>query len=374
LPGDTGKERAARLPALIFAHAPTAGLRVAALTVLDRLVVAAHRAGASPITIVSSEPLPALERTVALGIPYAVAAAPPAPAGPVLVADGGLLTQATDVRALLQQHARLSTTAGERLPIGVLPRLETDWRAALDRQPALAAQGAAAPVTDLASARAAERMLWASLTSSADGLVDRFFNRPCGRPLSKMLAHTPISPNAVSLVSTGIGLAAAAGFATGAYPAAVAAALLFQLSAIVDCVDGDLARVLFKESPLGKWLDLAGDQVVHVAVFAAIAAGVIRGGGTPWAAWLGASAVLGAAFSFAVVLRGMRRPAGEQGERLKKLIDALTNRDFSVLVLALACFDRLEWFLWLAAVGSHVFWLAALALQLGAASRSQPAR
>jgi phosphatidylglycerophosphate synthase len=362
------------LPALIFFDEPTAGLKIAALTLLDRLVVTIHRAGASSITIATRNPLPRLERTAALGIPVRVAPEPPAASGALLVAESGLLVEPADVRALMQQGARLTTATGARLPIGVLSGVDTAWQEALDQRPARAAQGVAARVTDAATLPAAERALWASLTSSADGLVDKVFNRPCGRPLSKLLVHTPISPNAVSLASMAIGLVAAYAFAVGRYPATVVAAILFQLSAVVDCVDGDIARALFKESPFGKWLDLAGDQVVHLAVFAGITVGLVRDGESPFAVWLGASAVLGALLSFAVVVRGMRQPANGRSQLLQKLIDAVTNRDFSVLVLALACFDRLEWFLWLSAIGSHVFWLTALGLQVGTPSRENPAR
>jgi phosphatidylglycerophosphate synthase len=368
------RERNGSMPALIFCDEQTGGLKIAALTLLDRLVVVVHRAGVSSITIVAGNPLPSLERTTALGIPVQVVSTIPVASGSMLVAGSGLLVQAADVRALMRQGGRLTTAAGERLPIGVLTRIGPAWPAALDQQPPLVAQGVAVRITDAATARVAERALWASLTTSADGLVDRIFNRPCGRLLSKLLVHTPISPNAVSLASIVLGLIAAGGFAVGSYPAAVAAAILFQLSAVVDCVDGELARVLFKESPLGKWLDLAGDQVVHLSIFAAIAVGLVRNGDSPFAVWLGASAVLGALLSFAVVLRGMRQPANDRSHLMQKLIDSVTNRDFSVLVLALACFNRLEWFLWLSAIGSHVFWLVALGLQRGAPARENPAR
>lgn len=373
-PGNPSKEKNASMPALIFCDEPTGGLKIAALTVLDRLAVAIHRAGAGPITIVTAKPPPSLERTAALGIPVQVAPEPPASSGAMLVAGSGLLVHPADVRALVQQGARLTAAGGAPLPIGVLSRPGADWQAALDQAPALAAQGVAVRVTDAATARAAERVLWASLNCSADGFVDKFFNRPCGRLLSRLLVHTSVSPNAVSLASIAIGLVAAGCFALGSYPAAVVAAILFQLSAIVDCVDGDLARMLFKESPLGKWLDLAGDQVVHVSVFAAIALGLMRNGASPFAAWLGAGAVLGALLSFVVVLRGMRQPANDRSPLLQKMIDSVTNRDFSVLVLALACGNRLEWFLWLSAIGSHVFWLTALGLQLATPARENPAR
>lgn len=334
-------------------------------------MVAVHRGGAGPITIVATNTRLVLKRASALGIPVRIATDAPPREVSTLVASSNLLVQAADVRVLLEHGGCLATAEGTLLPIGVLPAGDAPWRTALDALPTLQARGVACRITDAVSARQTERALWASLTSSSDGLVDRVFNRPCGRVLSKVLVHTPVSPNAVSLVSIGIGLVAAGFFAAGSYRAVLVGALLFQLSAIVDCVDGDLARVLFKESPLGKWLDLAGDQVVHVAVFAAIAVGLSRGGQSPLALWLGVSAVAGALLSFAVVVRGMKRPASDRSRLLQKLIDAATNRDFSVLVLVLACFHRLDWFLWMSAIGSHGFWMLALALQTGSRGKER---
>jgi phosphatidylglycerophosphate synthase len=139
-------------------------------------------------------------------------------------------------------------------------------------------------------------------------------------------------------------------------------------------VDGDLARVLFKESTFGKWLDLGGDQVVHVAVFGAIAVGLVQNGQSPHGLWLGLSAVLGAVLSFAVVVRGMRRPPDHPNGLLSRLIDSATNRDFSVLILILAGVGRLGWFLWMTAIGSHLFWMTALVLQLSSRAEGPRAR
>jgi phosphatidylglycerophosphate synthase len=120
---------------------------------------------------------------------------------------------------------------------------------------------------------------------------------------------------------------------------------------------------VFKESSLGKWLDIVGDQIVHVSVFAGIALGLMKSNpGTP-AGWLGLSAIAGALLSFAVVLRGFRLPPSEQKSRMQKMIDGATTRDFSVLLMALAILGKLDLFLWLTAIGSHCFWVALLALQ-----------
>ena len=368
-----------KIPALVFAF-EQAAWKIAGLTLLDRLIVAIHRAGAGPITVVTEEPLPPLQRTRALGLEVQVSQAIPRMKGFILIAEATLLVQAGDIKRCLEAHARLvepdTKEVPELLPIGVVeergsPLQGEEGRAAFEEYlevlvwpplPVVEAKGVAREIRDRATARKAQKELWASMRSTADGFVDRVFNRPVGRFLSKILIYTPVSPNLISIASIVIGVVAALFLGEGSYRWALIGALLFQLSAIVDCVDGEIARILFKESPLGKWLDLAGDQIVHISVFAGIAFGVLRNGGGKEAIWLGLSAVIGALISFAVVLRGMRQPT-ETGGSLQKLIDAATNRDFSVLVLVLALIQKLPWFLWMAGIGSHLFWITALGLQ-----------
>ena len=141
-----------------------------------------------------------------------------------------------------------------------------------------------------------------------------------------------------------------------------------KCSAIVDCVDGDLARVLFKESRMGKWLDIVGDQVVHFSVFVSIGVGLYR---APYrepcpVLLLAASAAIGVVISFAVVVaHGLLQPEDQRSTRLQKLVDATTNRDFSVLLIFLAVVGKLAWFLWMSAIrGADVYWLLALSVQL----------
>jgi phosphatidylglycerophosphate synthase len=265
-----------------------------------------------------------------------------------LVIDGSVLVEPNDLKRVIEADGRLTTSDGAALPV----------RMAAASAP-VSALGVAHAVTDAASAREAERKLWRSLGSSADGVVDRFFNRPIGRVLSKVLIHTPVSPNQVSVASILIGVGSAPFFAAGDF---VSGAVLLQVCAIVDCVDGDLARALFKQSPLGKWLDIGGDQVVHFSVFAAIGLGVARTSPTVPAIALGASAAVGVVLCFPVIIRALRRPASQRGWVLSKLLDSTANRDFSVLLLALALVGRMDLFLWMAGIGIHVFWIALLAL------------
>jgi len=352
-------------PAVILCDPDSFTLRVAGLLVIDRLVVAAHRAGAESISLVSEKPVPRLERTTALGVPVKSAVSCPELKGPTLVLSTRLLVQPVDLKRLMERGGRLTGRDGTRLPAGVLTEFSgRPLEDQLSELPAVAAEGVAAPIADAASAAAAARALWASLTSSSDGFVDEFFNRPVGRCLSKILVHTSVSPNQVSVASTLLGLVSAWLFAQGNYRAALWGAILLQVSAIVDCVDGDLARALFKESRVGKWLDIVGDQVVHISVFASIGIGLYRAGSKAPVLLLAASAAVGVVISFIIVMRGLLQPEGRRNTRLQKLIDATTNRDFSVLLILLVLLEKLPWFLWLTAIGVHVFWLLALGVQL----------
>jgi phosphatidylglycerophosphate synthase len=132
----------------------------------------------------------------------------------------------------------------------------------------------------------------------------------------------------------------------------------------VDCVDGDLARAQCRESALGRWLDVVGDQVVHLGVFLGLGIGLSRSGeGGPVVA-LGIIAAAGVVLSFLVILRVLLMPELRGHGRIQRLIDATTNRDFSVLLILFALGGVLDLFLWMAAIGSHLFWIMALTLQI----------
>ena len=132
------------LPAVIFCAAESAAQPVAGLRLLDRLLVAAHRAGATRITVVSAVPLPRLKRTPALGITFQIASQAPTANHPVLALSTGVLVQASDLKRVIEQRGRLVKPDGTPLPVGVLDSISA---AALDSQlahrPALTAVGVA---------------------------------------------------------------------------------------------------------------------------------------------------------------------------------------------------------------------------------------
>jgi phosphatidylglycerophosphate synthase len=207
-----------------------------------------------------------------------------------------------------------------------------------------------------------ERGLFAGLQSASGGWVDRYVNRRLSPRLSYWLLRTPLTPNQVTLMSLVVGLIAAFSFAQGGWLSGVAGALLLQWSAVIDCCDGEVARLKFLESPSGYYLDIACDNVVHVAVFAGMAWAGYKSLGHSYPLVLGGLAVFGTGMAFLVVLVTRRQRARHPSAALERLIDALTNRDFCVLVMLCALAGKLGWFLWALAIGVNLFWPIVLGL------------
>jgi phosphatidylglycerophosphate synthase len=235
--------------------------------------------------------------------------------------------------------------------------------------------------------RDADRSLYVGLTSVTDGWVDRVFNRHISGWFTRRIINLPITPNGVTWFHFSLGLLAAALFWQGEYWQHALGAVLFQLSVALDCSDGEVARLKFQFSPFGSRLDVITDNIVTVAVFAAIAKAAAVHLGLPTALLLGALMVTGVLMSVLIVfsLAKMleRRRPGEvsslavtnrlssndqglaaQSTLVDKVINEATSRDFSVLVVAFALINHLEWFAWLAGIGSHVFWIVFGLVQL----------
>ena len=343
---------------------------IAGVLLLDRLVVELSRGGAESIKILGDPNQPELKRAVARGIAFEYADGVPTLTEPTLVVRDDVFIQRSDFTMLIEKGGTLQGPDKDPLPVGVLEdgSLENlkERLAGLEQH---APEGVTQTVRSQDDAKQAERLLWATMGSKCDGVVDTWLNRPVGRCLSKLLVWTSVTPNQVSAGSTILGVAAGALFYLGPYWPALWGAILLQVSAVIDCVDGDIARVAYKESELGRWLDIVGDNVVHITVFVGVGIGLwVQGnaGALP----LGISAGIGALISFLVVLRGMSA-RHEDNARLQSFLDKMANRDFSVLLLILAAMDQLWLFLWMVGIGVHVFWVVALII-LSTGGKARP--
>jgi phosphatidylglycerophosphate synthase len=217
----------------------------------------------------------------------------------------------------------------------------------------------------------AEKWLLAGLLKENEGFMSRHFERKISLAFSRRLAATSITPNQMTLASAAVGLAGAPFFLSPRPLLQTVGALLFLLHSILDGCDGELARLKYSESRLGGVLDFWGDNVVHSAVFSAIAVGWSVSAHAAWPLLLGALAVAGTLASAGYAYR-ISRAGWKAGPlfttltaadtRFSRLIDALARRDFIYLVLALSLFGKARWFLLLSAVGAPAYFFALFAL------------
>lgn len=115
-----------------------------------------------------------------------------------------------------------------------------------------------------------------------DGFFSVFVLRKFSKLFTWAAVRLKMTPNQVTLISFAIGLLSAYAFSRGTFWPIFAGALLLQLSIIVDCVDGELARYTRQFSALGAWLDAITDRIKEYLVFFALAYGAAKSGRDLW--------------------------------------------------------------------------------------------
>ena len=210
--------------------------------------------------------------------------------------------------------------------------------------------------------RTAEAWLLRSLIKQNEGFMSRHFERRISLAITRRLATTSATPNAMTLVSVAVGLVAAPFFLGSSALLQLTGALLFLAHSILDGCDGELARLKFLQSRRGAILDFWGDNAVHVAVFSCFAIGWTLSAGTLWPLALGAVAVIATLASAAVVFSRTAedRAPDANSPAAARLAAALASRDFIYLVIVFAAFGKAWWFLVAVAVGTPVFFLVVL--------------
>jgi phosphatidylglycerophosphate synthase len=205
-------------------------------------------------------------------------------------------------------------------------------------------------------------------TRPRDSPLALLVDRRLSRPLTRWLLPTRVTPGHVTAASLLLGLAGAAGLATGSYGVRLAGLGALVGSSVLDCVDGEIARARFERSARGARLDLLGDYAVHLATFAGLAIGLGRDGLPAAGRWAGAALCLGVLAAMVTVHRLLVRPAlagggdlhwtgggGLRATALGAAIERLASRDYVYLLLVLGVAGRLEWFLYAAAAGAWAF-------------------
>jgi len=103
--------------------------------------------------------------------------------------------------------------------------------------------------------------------------VEKYINRPLASLVVRIAYNTPISPNQLTFFSFFLGLSAAFTFSRGTPLYFLLGGILTQLSSIIDCADGMLARSRNQCSSFGSHLDLFLDRVTDFCIFISIAFG-----------------------------------------------------------------------------------------------------
>lgn len=166
-----------------------------------------------------------------------------------------------------------------------------------------------------------------------------------------------MSPNQVTGASLVIGLLGAWWLAAPSAKLQFAGAAVLWFCALLDGCDGEIARLKHHVTTWGGDFDLLADHVAHLATFVALPVGVARL--HPGVNWWPAGTLLVAGFlacGFSVWWLVLRVPEDRRGPRAL-VVERIASRDYVYLILAMTAVGRLDWFVWAAAVGSHLFWL-----------------
>lgn len=239
-----------------------------------------------------------------------------------------------------------------------------------------------------------------------DNFWTEILTRPIAAALLVLLERTPITPNQVTFLSGAVALAGAATLVFWrTWPGALAAALVLQLAYVLDCADGQLARLKGIASPIGHLLDFLVDEMKAFAVLAAVATRLYLQTGSVELLLLGlwGLVVLASGISITTLLRRPEyleatRPRGPDGAPLKpaqpaqpsaaparksplRLLIGMVEKvarfciHYPSYFVYLAVFDRLHWYLYVYVAVNTVYLarsLLSVALALGRPSFGPP--
>jgi len=283
--------------------------------------------------------------------------------GGVTVPDGGWIGPLAVPSALLSPCIEAALD-GQKGLMGFLEVLRRQHR--LERVPWEGARHE--PVRSLGEVAAIEQAMLTALRSPEDGpIVDRFVNRTVSARLTRWLIRSHVIPNQITCASLITGLGGAWLLGGGGMLKSLWGLVLFQLSVILDHVDGEVARLKFLSSPLGKWLDNVSDHAVDLAVIGFLTWRVAGNGAhflaIGWAAALGITIAFVVVFRWSVSGQHLVVRTTVQARLVARALAVLANRDAFCLALWFAIvLDRPTWFLWALALGANAYWAAWLCI------------
>lgn len=104
--------------------------------------------------------------------------------------------------------------------------------------------------------------------------VEKYINRPLASLIVRAVLNTKITPNGLTYTNFLLGILAAFFFSRGEYVYFVLGGISIQLSAIVDCADGMLARAKDMCSDYGALLDIFLDRITDFCLVVGMTIGL----------------------------------------------------------------------------------------------------
>jgi phosphatidylglycerophosphate synthase len=189
---------------------------------------------------------------------------------------------------------------------------------------------------------------------------DLFWNTFVARPPAAVvvaaLAKTPVTPNQITLCAFGVAFAACAMvvFLPG-YFGLLAAIIVFELSYVLDCADGMLARLRGIASAKGHLLDFLMDEIKAFVLLAAVATRLFREHSDTRYLLLGLAGLVCLATGIAITTF-QRRPeiAGPPGSPKPKTQPSLVARVIGLPMALLKWLIHYPSYILYAAIAGHI--------------------
>ncbi len=115
---------------------------------------------------------------------------------------------------------------------------------------------------------------------------DLYFYRPLAFILVKAIYNTSITPNQLTVISMVFGIVGGFFYSLGTHTSFIIAAVLILIYNVVDCSDGQLARLKKNGTAVGRILDGIADYVVSFAAYLGIALGFANNSSNPLLWWI----------------------------------------------------------------------------------------
>jgi hypothetical protein len=117
-------------------------------------------------------------------------------------------------------------------------------------------------------------------------VFDLIFYRPLAFLFVKLIYRTSLSPNQISFIALGFGVLGGIAYGFATPQALLAAGVLLIIYDVLDCSDGQLARLKKTGTLTGRIIDGFSDWVVAVAIYLGIGFGFATDAEAPVLMWL----------------------------------------------------------------------------------------